>query len=82
MELSKHFLEMINERKISDKWIKDCLEATDLVENEYGVRHYIKLISEANNRWLRVIINIESSPNIAITCFFDRRLRRKHENKS
>ena len=57
--------------------VDQTLESPDHVEDrEDGTKHYIKKISENENRWLRVVINVRVNPNRAVTVFFDRRLRR------
>lgn len=77
MEFTRHFNEMLEERRINRKWVDQTLEAPDHVEDrEDGTKHYIKKISENENRWLRVVINVRINPNRAVTVFFDRRLRR------
>jgi hypothetical protein len=84
MEFTKHFEQMIEERTISHDWVEQAIHFSDHIEeHEDGTRHYLKQIPKYGNRWLRVIVNIKSNPNRAITAFFDRRLRRKkYENKS
>ncbi len=37
----------------------------------------MKKIVENENRWLRVVVNVEKIPSKAVTVFFDRRLREK-----
>jgi len=77
MEFTRHFNEMLEERMINRKWVDQTLESPDHVEDrEDGTKHYIKKISENENRWLRVVINVRVNPNRAVTVFFDRRLRR------
>lgn len=76
MELTKHFHEMLKERSISLSWVEMTLDEPARVEDhDDGTRHFLRKIEEHGNRWLRVIVNIESQPNRAITAFFDRRLR-------
>ena len=81
MKDTKHFIEMLNERRIRKKWVDLALKLPDKTEDyDDGTRHYIKQISEFNNRWLRVIVNETSVPRKRITAFFDRGLRRKYES--
>ena len=76
MKQSKHFVDMLKERGIRQDWINRAIETPDS-KKEYddGTCHYIKQIPEYDNRWLRVIVNISTSPAILVTAFFDRRLR-------
>ncbi|MFP4548178.1 MAG: DUF4258 domain-containing protein [Fidelibacterota bacterium] len=75
---SKHFKEMILERGIKDSWVESTLEFPDEVEEkDDGTTHYIKLIKEYGNRWLRIILNTQKLPPMAITVFFDRRIKEK-----
>ncbi len=84
MEYTKHFNEMLEERNIRRSWAEQALRNPDRTENhEDGTCHFIRQISEYDNRWLRVVVNVTADPNRAVTAFFDRRLRRKsHENQS
>ena len=83
MQRSRHFLDMLKERNIEESWVDRCEQTPDKTEDfDDHTRHYIKQISEYGNRWLRVIVNIAVNPPREVTVFFDRRLRRKHENKS
>jgi hypothetical protein len=77
MEYSKHFQEMLEERKIYPAWVEQTLEMPDHTEiREDGTCHFIKQIQEYENRWLRIVVNVCVNPNRVITAFFDRRLRR------
>jgi hypothetical protein len=58
------------ERYIRSKWVDQALTAPVHVEAiEDGTRHYIKQINEYGNRWLRVVINVQVTPNRAVTAF-------------
>ena len=77
MNDSIHFQDMLKERGIRREWTDLAIEAPDRTEDhEDGTKHYLKQISEFENRWLRVIVNVISVPEKRITAFFDRRLRR------
>lgn len=77
MKYTKHFKEMLEERKISPEWVEQALESPDKTENHAdGTCHFIKQIEEYEKRWLRIIVNTISYPHQAVTAFFDRRLRR------
>ena len=81
MKDTKHFIDAIQERGIKRKWVDITILQPDKIKDyDDGTRHYIKQIEEFNNRWLRVIVNMTSIPKKRITAFFDRGLRRKHEN--
>lgn len=84
MEWSKHFEEMLKERRILRAWVEDAVQRPDKIEScEDGTVHYVKQIQENDGRWLRVIVDRTRKPERGITVFFDRRLRRNsYENKS
>lgn len=83
MKRSKHFREMLKERNIEEEWVDRCEQNPDKTEDcDDGTRHFIKQVPEFENRWLRVIVNINVTPSKEVTAFFDRRLRRKYENQS
>jgi len=76
---TKHFHEMLKQRNIVEAWAKRTIDDPDSIESHDGgrTRHYLKKIIENDNRWLRIVVNVEDLPNKAVTVFFDRRLRRK-----
>ena len=75
-KLTVHARDMIKERQITEKWIKDTLDNPDHTEKkDDGTIHYIKAISAHANRFLRVIINPKDSR--VVTIFFDRRFKRR-----
>jgi len=81
LDLSGHFGDILAERGIARDWAQRVLDAPDYTEeHDDDTRHYIKQIPEFGDRRLRVVINIVKQPNKGVTAFFDRRLRRKHEN--
>ena len=75
---------MLSERQIQLEWVNKAIQCPDQVEDrEDGTRHYLKKIENQGGRWLRVIANVTTEPNRAITVFFDRRIRKiKNENQS
>ncbi len=76
MELSKHFQDMLKERSIQQKWVEKTLAEPEKIEDyKDGTKHFLCRIPDHGNRWLRIIVNIQSEPNKAITAFFDRRVR-------
>ncbi|MCX7737427.1 MAG: DUF4258 domain-containing protein [Candidatus Kapabacteria bacterium] len=73
---TKHALDMIKEREISESWIKDTITNPDYTEIKSNEEiHYIKQIKENGNRFLRVVVNLITRPNKIVTVFFDRRLK-------
>ena len=77
IELSKHALDMLKERKIHEEWIWMALENQDWKETKVdGNIHYFKSIPEHDNRLLHVIVNQNVLPNRVVTVFFDRKARR------
>ncbi len=80
---SEHFADMLRERGIKREWTALAVASPDKIENhEDGTCHFIKQIPDFDNRWLRVIINIEVTPKRRVTAFFDRRLRKHYESES
>lgn len=81
MYKTKHFLDMLKERAILEKWVDRTLQNPEKTEEKKdGTHHFLKKISEHENRWLRVVVNTEAIPHRAVTVFFDRKMRRTHEN--
>ena len=77
-KFSAHAHSMLNERNIAEKWVTMTIENPDRQERkEDGTEHYIKVIEDYGNRYLRVIVNPGFDPVKIITVFFDRRLGRK-----
>jgi len=68
---------MLEERSINGEWVDRAFQAPDRMEDRAdGTKHFIKQVPEHGNRWLRVVVNVGTEPNRAVTAFFDRRLRR------
>ena len=68
---------MLLERDIQEQWVDRALSKPDQIEERKdGTKHYLKQIVEYDNRWLRVIVSLESETPRAVTVFFDRRLRK------
>ena len=84
VESSGHFEDMLSERSIRREWVTRAMEQPDETENhDDGTVHYLKQISEYEDRWLRIVVNVAKEPHRAVTAFFDRRLRRRtHENQN
>ena len=76
MKFTKHFRDMLVERKIKLEWVEKALSSPDKVMSKTdGTTHYLQRIPEHRNRWLRVVVNTMVKPNKAVTVFFDRRLK-------
>jgi hypothetical protein len=83
IDLSGHFGDMLEERGILLDWVQRAIDVPDETEvHDDDTHHYLKQIPEFGNRWLRVVINVSKQPQKGVTAFFDRRLRRGHENQS
>lgn len=55
---SKHALDMMEERKISEDWITRVLNESDnTFTGDDGNSHFTKTIAEKENRVLHVIVN-------------------------
>ena len=81
VDLSGHFADMLEERGIALDWVQRAIDVPDETEDhDDKTRHHLKQIPEFGNRWLRVVINVTKQPKKGVTAFFDRRLRRKHED--
>ena len=79
-EFTDHARDMLAERKIESLWVAQTMEAPDKRQAmQDGIVHFIKKIEACGGRYLRVIVNAQSSPGKIITVFFDRRLRKQNE---
>jgi hypothetical protein len=77
-ELSNHARFQMQERNIQPLWLTTTLSAPDRLlplADPRGNTHYLKQISDFGDRWLRVVVNPNVSPNRVIILFFDRRLK-------
>ncbi|MBI5560227.1 MAG: DUF4258 domain-containing protein [Deltaproteobacteria bacterium] len=77
-ELTKHALDMLKERNISEEWVWQTLDNPD--RKNVGVDnniHYLKSITEYDGRMLHVIVSPHVSPKKVITIFFDRKAGRQ-----
>ncbi len=78
MDKSAHFRDMMEERGISQEWVDRVLQEPDRTEDhDDGTKHYLKQIPEYDDRWLRIVVNVQMKPNRLVTPFFDRRLEEK-----
>jgi hypothetical protein len=73
---------MLRERGIERAWVDRTLRDPELTEDrDDGTHHFARRIPEFGDRWLRVVVNVATEPQIRVTAFFDRRLRRRHEGQ-
>lgn len=78
IEFSKHALDMLRERSISEQWVRLAIQSPDRVDvGEDSSLHYAKAIPEHGGRFLHVVVNPHTTPQRVVTVFFDRRLGRK-----
>jgi len=75
MDDTVHFGDMLQEREIKRRRVDQAIDRTG--DHGEGTRHFIKQIPEFENRWLRVVVNVRVTPQLRVTAFFDRRLRRQ-----
>jgi hypothetical protein len=76
LQYTRHFKSMLKERSVPMSLVTRTLSKPEKVEDRVdGTRHFLRRIPKNKNRWLRVIVNITTVPNKAVTVFFDRRLR-------
>ena len=75
IELSSHARDMLQERNISEEWVRRTINSPDRTEvGADNNTHYIKAIPEHGGRLLRVVVNPHMTPKRIVTVFFDRRL--------
>ena len=75
---TEHALDMLEERKIKDEWVRRTLGEPERKEQkEDGTVDFLRPIEEFDNHYLRVAVNLDAQPPRIITVFFDRRLGRK-----
>ena len=75
---TEHALDMLEERKIKENWVRSALEDPERKEQkEDGTVDYLKPIEEFDNHYLHVAVNPNVQPPRIITVFFDRRLGRR-----
>jgi hypothetical protein len=75
---TEHAIDVIHERKISEKFIERTISDPDLTTHDradVSLIHYLKKIPEHENRVLRVVMNIINEPNKIVTVYFDRTMR-------
>ena len=78
MDFTAHCRAMLQERAIPLEWVERTVGTPDRVEQHPGgLCHFLKKISEHDDRWLRVVVNVNAEPNRVVTAFFDRRMERK-----
>jgi hypothetical protein len=77
-DLSGHARDMLQERNISEEWVRPTVNTPDRTEEGTDNNtHYVKAIPERGGRFLRVVVNPRVTPKRIATVFFDRRLRER-----
>jgi hypothetical protein len=79
-QLSNHAQKVIIERDIKKGWIVDTFTNPDNIESDQkniNLEHRLKIITENDNRVLRMVCNIKVKPTLIVTVFFDRRMKGK-----
>lgn len=80
LHFTRHALDMMEKRSIKQQWIEDAFLNPDKTENDpldKTAMHYMKRIHENGDRILRVVVNVNVSPNAIVTAFFDRGMKGK-----
>jgi hypothetical protein len=73
--LTRHALQMAEERLIDLEWIRQTLETpADVVDDpaQVGIKWYFGRIEARGGRWLRVVARQDGDDVRVITVFFDR----------
>ena len=69
-QYSKHALERITERKISQSAIDRILEKPEFETDEEGKKIFGGIVEENSKPYLiRVFVNVEQEPNVVITVY-------------
>ena len=79
-QLKRHAEDALVKRKIEKEWLERVLAFPQRIEPDATdpmLEHRLAVISECDNRVLRVIINAHTNPVRVITLFFDRKIRGK-----
>jgi hypothetical protein len=79
-QLTRHAEDALLKRKIEKEWLERVLAFPQRIEagaTDPMLEHRLAVISECDNRVLRVIINPHTNPIRVITLFFDRKIRGK-----
>lgn len=77
-EFTEHARYQIQDRAIQLSWIEETLTAPQRLlplADVYGNTHFLKQIPDFGNRWLRVVVNPNVTPQRVVTVFFDRRVK-------
>lgn len=75
IRLTRHALQMAEERLIDLDWIRQTLETpTEVVDDplEVGIKWYFRRVEAKGGRWLRVVATQDGEDVRVITVFFDR----------
>lgn len=78
--VTKHAAVVIAARGIKDEWIAEVLQHPSLEHadlEDQGLEHRLAVISDFENRVLRVILKRNTMPPMVITAYFDRTMKGK-----
>ncbi len=80
---SKHALEQIGIRQISQSVVEDVLANPDQVLEEDGKRIYQSVIlsEKGGNYLIRIFVNVVKQPNVIITVYKTSRINKYYEGK-
>jgi len=74
--LSRHALDVMTERGIKEKWIRDTIQNPSLKHEKSSKEiNLFSPIDENDNRCLKVVVNPVSM--IVVTVYFDRNMRKR-----
>lgn len=80
-DLTEHARESLRKRPIIRmEWIERVLAEPERVEpdrSNFEIEHRLRRIPECDGRVLRVIVKKYTNPIRVVTCYFDRKMRRK-----
>jgi hypothetical protein len=75
-ELTEHARDSLEKRKILQEWMEKVLASPEVTEPDpvdIELEHRLARVPAYDNRVLRIIVNIKSTPPRIVTAFFDRR---------
>ena len=76
VDFTQHAKEVIAARRLDFEWIRRTMKAPQLVEDAAdGARPFLARAPEQEGRVLRVVVNPQVDPPLAVKAFRDRRMR-------
>ena len=79
-EMTEHAKDALAKRKILVEWLENALASPQRIEpdaTDAALEHRLAVIPEHGNRVLRVVVNIQATPERVVTLFFDRKMKGK-----